>query len=377
MKKIVFIFLLFFILTISVNASPKCSKPTDEWIYQKTLTKTASDPGKSMVTDNENVICCEVGGGQTKQYYCDIYQKNSENENDNEEFNENNLSSNVCNPSKQDGLDENWSFIGCKTFYKGVDYTINSPEKEIPGVEKVICGVEGGSEAGVGQKWYKCDIYEWIGEAQEAPDNYYKNGPFVNKCDVDDTFVYSYSQVNIDNNLSGSYQNTKICCQEGSGATSGKYTCDIYVKKDFADNIIFPEKDQQGFNPGELCNGDNCNISLENFCIQPTVARTMKFIGLAVYILKILVPAIIIIIGITNLFKIMTSGKLEDAKKYSKTIIRNVIIGIIIFLAPGIINFVFDSADDIVNPNKESNFSNCRECLLNPNDGDKCVITED
>lgn len=134
-------------------------------------------------------------------------------------------------------------------------------------------------------------------------------------------------------------------------------------------------KDQHGFNPGELCQGDNCNISLENFCYLPTVSRTMKFIGLGLFILKILVPAIIIIMGVVNLFKIITSGKMDDAKKYGKTIIRNIIIGIIIFLAPGIIDFVFTSADNIISPDTESSVSNCEKCLLDPTDENECIIT--
>ena len=101
----------------------------------------------------------------------------------------------------------------------------------------------------------------------------------------------------------------------------------------------------------------------------------MKFIGLGLFILKILVPAIIIIMGVVNLFKIITSGKMDDAKKYGKTIIRNIIIGIIIFLTPGIIDFVFTSADNIISPDTESSVSNCEKCLLDPTDENECIIT--
>ena len=120
------------------------------------------------------------------------------------------------------------------------------------------------------------------------------------------------------------------------------------------------------FNPNNICKDGNCDPSLETFCEQSTVARTMKFIGMAFFILKILVPAVIIIMGIVNLFKIITSGKEDDAKKYAKIVVRNVLIGVVIFLVPGIINFVFTTVDDIVTPESESTISNCVNCLLDP-----------
>ena len=135
------------------------------------------------------------------------------------------------------------------------------------------------------------------------------------------------------------------------------------------------QDDQQGFQPGDICEGDECDVNLNNFCGEPTVARTFKFLGLGLFILKILVPAIIIIMGFVNLFKIITSGKEDEAKKYAKIIVRNVIIGLIIFIAPGLINFVFDLADDVVTPSNKSDFSNCVNCILDPM-SDSCVVQD-
>ncbi len=138
---------------------------------------------------------------------------------------------------------------------------------------------------------------------------------------------------------------------------------------------INASQDQQGFQPGDICEGDECDVNLNNFCGEPTVARTFKFLGLGLFILKILVPAIIIIMGFVNLFKIITSGKEDEAKKYAKIIVRNVIIGVIIFIAPGLINFVFDLADDVVTPSNKSDFSNCVNCILDPM-SDSCVVQD-
>lgn len=130
------------------------------------------------------------------------------------------------------------------------------------------------------------------------------------------------------------------------------------------------------FNPKKLCEeAENCNISLANFCTTPTVARTLKFLGLLFYIAKILVPGIIIVMGFVNLFNIMTSGKLEDAKKYGKSIVIRIFVGIGIFLLPGIINTIYDGAKTIIGGGGTGGFDNCVSCLLEPN-SDECYIEE-
>lgn len=132
----------------------------------------------------------------------------------------------------------------------------------------------------------------------------------------------------------------------------------------------------QPFNPKQLCEeAENCDISLANFCTSPAVARTFKFLGLLFYIAKILVPGIIIIMGFVNLFKIMTSGKTDDAKKYAKSIIIRIFVGIAIFLLPGIINTIYNSAKSIIGSGDTGGFDNCATCLLDPN-SDKCYIEE-
>lgn len=123
------------------------------------------------------------------------------------------------------------------------------------------------------------------------------------------------------------------------------------------------------YSPSEICgeNGENCDVSLSSFCTKPKVARILKGVGILIVIAKILVPAIIILMGFFNLFKIITAGKEDEARKYAKSIITKVIIGVIIFLMPGLINFVFDIANNIIASNNDyqSEFTNCEKCILN------------
>lgn len=135
------------------------------------------------------------------------------------------------------------------------------------------------------------------------------------------------------------------------------------------DNTKYNGKDSGHLTPSEICgeNGENCNVSLATFCTEAKVARLLKGVGILIVIAKILVPAIIILMGFVNLFKIITAGKEDEAKKYAKSIVTKIIIGVIIFLLPGLINFVFDIANNIIASNNEyqSEFTNCEKCILN------------
>lgn len=122
-------------------------------------------------------------------------------------------------------------------------------------------------------------------------------------------------------------------------------------------------------NPGQVCYGDNCNISLSGVCGNSNVSSTLRSVGIIIIIVKVLVPAVIIIVGIKNLFMIITSGKEEDMKKYAKAIALRVVIGVGIFLLPGIINFIYDSAQNIIGGGQSNSFDNCWNCLF---DIDEC-----
>ncbi len=123
------------------------------------------------------------------------------------------------------------------------------------------------------------------------------------------------------------------------------------------------------FNPNDACQGGRCNISMGEICKDANVSNTLRSIGIIIIIIKVLVPAVIIIVGIKNLFMIITSGKEEDVKKYTKAIVIRVVIGVAIFLLPGIINFIYDAAQDVIGGGQSNSFDNCWNCLF---DIDQC-----
>ncbi len=142
----------------------------------------------------------------------------------------------------------------------------------------------------------------------------------------------------------------------------------------------------QNWSPQTLCGNNNeyCSIDITKFCTTATVARTLKFLGLLLSLAKVLVPAIIIILGFIDLGKIMLSGNADDAKKQGKNIIKRVVIGMVIFLSPTILSTIYNVAYNIANDeegpvsaelNVPENFKNCVNCVLNADSS--CIIKEE
>ena len=194
-------------------------------------------------------------------------------------------------------------------------------------------------------------------------------------------YTFTIDTETFDNFFDDSCIGSNFYVVEEAGISSGSYILTTNEDKakegtNYAQGEEGKDFGEKKFNPKQLCEkSENCDISLANFCTSGMVARTFKFLGLLFYILKGLVPGIIIVMGFVNLFKIMTSGKLDDAKKYAKSIIIRIFVGIAIFLLPGIINTIYDAAKGIIGSGGTGGFDNCASCLLNPN-SDKCYIEE-
>ncbi len=91
---------------------------------------------------------------------------------------------------------------------------------------------------------------------------------------------------------------------------------------------------------------------------------TFKIVGEIVRLVKIIVPIVLIVIGIMDLFKAITGGKDDNLKKSLISLMTRVIAGVIIFFVPAIIEFVFSLIDNWVN-NYENSYKECITCVLN------------
>lgn len=98
------------------------------------------------------------------------------------------------------------------------------------------------------------------------------------------------------------------------------------------------------------------------FCNNKGVKQTLKFIGTLLLIAKIVVPVLLIIFGIIEFAKAMTSTDSDAISKATKSFIFKLISAIIIFILPTIINFIFSN---IVTDG--SGYNQCRRCIFNRN----------
>lgn len=121
----------------------------------------------------------------------------------------------------------------------------------------------------------------------------------------------------------------------------------------------------------DLCEGDNCDISLSGLCNEPKVARTLQFLGVILFIVKIFVPFLIIVLGSVDFAKAMIDGKNDEIPKKIPVLIKRVIAGIVVFLIPSIINFLFGVIDTYSETMQQ--YDNCRVCIFEP---DNCNIRD-
>ena len=104
-------------------------------------------------------------------------------------------------------------------------------------------------------------------------------------------------------------------------------------------------------------------VAIENdFCLR--TSAIWQFVGYGLFILKIVVPLIIIIFGIIDFAKAVASSDDKAIKNASMSLFRRLIVGICIFFVPTIVKVIFDLIDNVANLD---GITECEECLLDPN----------
>lgn len=106
------------------------------------------------------------------------------------------------------------------------------------------------------------------------------------------------------------------------------------------------------------------DITLGKVCKSDNLKVPLKYIGWLLSAVKLIIPIIIIALGVMDFMKAVASQKQEELSKAIKTVLLRVIAGIIIFLVPAIINFLFTLVDDWTK--YETAYSECTKCLSNP-----------
>ena len=102
----------------------------------------------------------------------------------------------------------------------------------------------------------------------------------------------------------------------------------------------------------------------KNPCDMVGVLKAFRVTRRVINIIKILVPLVLIILGSIELTKVVMSGDQNQINKSVKTLIGKVIIGILIFFIPTIVNLFVN----LVPKKSQSSFYNCSACFFGDDD---------
>ncbi len=102
----------------------------------------------------------------------------------------------------------------------------------------------------------------------------------------------------------------------------------------------------------------------EGFCQETNVINALRVVGYFLFIAKIIIPFIIVGFGIFDLAKAVMGGEADKLTKQLKTLGIRVVIGILVFALPAIVDAILDGVNDL--REDESGYSICQTCLLDP-----------
>lgn len=114
--------------------------------------------------------------------------------------------------------------------------------------------------------------------------------------------------------------------------------------------------------PSDDAEKDN-KLDLDNFC-QGKIQGVFTALGWIFFIVKILIPIILIVFGTIDLSKAVIASKDDEIKKSVKTLLIRVVAGIIIFFIPTILNMIVKmfNQEDVYS----GTFMDCTSCMLDP-----------
>lgn len=107
---------------------------------------------------------------------------------------------------------------------------------------------------------------------------------------------------------------------------------------------------------------------LTDLCTSNAGKRLFGFLGQMFNIIMIAVPVILIIMGSIDFVKAVISQKDDEMKKAQNMFIKRLIVGVIIFFVPPIVNFVIGLTGI-------STTSPCMTCFTDPKNS-ACKVTE-
>ena len=170
---------------------------------------------------------------------------------------------------------------------------------------------------------------------------------------------------------------------KGSGSSIStsvikEYPSDYFYSRNVSFSLANSDSDDEGefthggsASEGSVVGSDEVlagDWDVASFCNGP-VQGVFTTIGWVFFILKIVVPIILIVMGSIDLAKVLLSNKYDELQKQIGILVKRVILGVLIFFIPTILSFVVEliGGDDIYDENSGT-FGRCTYCMLNPSE---------
>lgn len=124
-----------------------------------------------------------------------------------------------------------------------------------------------------------------------------------------------------------------------------------HTKTDAAGNSTEITEDEYwgafaGFVEGEGVVDFNATISCTDLFGNPNDENSLAYmINLVLGYVRVIVPILVIVFGLIDLGKAVIASKEDEMKKAQNTFIKRVIIGVVVFFVPVVVNIVMELAD--------------------------------
>lgn len=123
---------------------------------------------------------------------------------------------------------------------------------------------------------------------------------------------------------------------------------------------------------------DQYDDEVFSFCDQEGVLKALKVLSVLIMIAKIAVPIILIVVGSIDYGKAMMSDNQDAIEKTTQSLIKKVIVGLIIFLVPTIVNAVISSSQSAQDKADASGeFIKCAMCFAGDSSCDGYIDSAD
>ena len=104
-------------------------------------------------------------------------------------------------------------------------------------------------------------------------------------------------------------------------------------------------------------------LAAQEFC-QDT-SNIWQLVGYVVYIIKIVIPLILIVLGMIDLGKAVISSDEKAINKAVGSLIKRFIAAVVVFFVPTIVNAIFGLIG-LISDTTKADYNKCVECITSP-----------